>query len=126
MSIIEKVFHYEESELSVIKCKDEIWFRGKTIAEILGYAIQHKVIIDHVDPEDRRRQEMLGIQKIVSIKEYNATPKPFCNKCESYEWNHTISFKNGDKYLLCNGCIRFFKNIKNKDMAGIKDIKKVR
>ena len=46
---------------------------------------------------------MLGIQKIVSIKEYNATHKPFCNKCELYEWNHTISFKNGDKYLLCNG-----------------------
>ena len=26
MSIIEKVFKYEESGLSVIKCKDEIWF----------------------------------------------------------------------------------------------------
>ena len=45
MTIIEKVFHYEESELSVIKCKDEIWFKGKTIAEILGYAIQRKAII---------------------------------------------------------------------------------
>ena len=75
---------------------------------------------------DRRRQEMLGIQKIVSIKEYNATHKPFCDKCELYEWNHTISFKNGDKYLLCNGCVKFFKNIKNKEMAGIKDIEKVR
>ena len=75
---------------------------------------------------DRRRQEMLGIQEIVSIKEYNATHKPFCNKCESYEWNHTISFKKGDKYLLCNGCVSFFKNIKNKEMAGIKDIEKVR
>ena len=39
---------------------------------------------------DRRRQEMLGIQKIVSIKEYNANHKPFCDKCELYEWNHTI------------------------------------
>ena len=26
---------------------------------------------------DRRRQEMLGIQEIVSIEEYNATHKPF-------------------------------------------------
>ena len=34
---------------------------------------------------------MLGIQEIVSIEEYNATHKPFCDKCESYEWNHTIS-----------------------------------
>ena len=69
---------------------------------------------------------MLGIQKIVSIKEYNATHKPFCDKCELCEWNYTISFKNGDKYLLCNGCVRFLKNMKNKEMAGIKDIEKVR
>ena len=61
-----------------------------------------------------------------SIEEYNATHKPFCDKCEPYEWNHTISFKNGDKYLLCNGCVKFFKNIKNKEMAGIKDIEKIR
>ena len=60
MSIIEKVFKYEETELSVIKCKDEIWFRGKTIAEILGYAIQRKAILDHVDPEDKRKLSELG------------------------------------------------------------------
>ena len=75
---------------------------------------------------DRRRQEMLGIQKMVSMKEYNATHKPFCDKCELYEWNHTISFKNGDNYLLCNGCVKFFKNMKNEGMAGMKDIEKVR
>ena len=28
--------------------------------------------------------------------------------------------------FLCEGCVRFFKNIKNKEMAGIKDIEKVR
>ena len=69
---------------------------------------------------------MLGIQKIDSIEEYNATNKKYCDKCESYEWNHIISFKNGDTYLLCNGCFSFLKNIKNKEMAGIKDIEKVR
>ena len=68
---------------------------------------------------------MLGIQKIVSMEEYNTTHKRFCDKCELYEWNQTISYKNGDNYLLCNGCVKFFKNIKNKEMAGIKDIKKV-
>ena len=68
----------------------------------------------------------LVYKKMVSIEEYNANHKPFCDKCELYEWNHTISFKNGDKYLLCNGCVKFFKNIKNKEMAGIKDIEKVR
>ena len=39
MSIIEKVFHYEENEISVIKSKGEIWFGGKDIAKALGYSI---------------------------------------------------------------------------------------
>ena len=42
---------------------------------------------------DRRRQEMLGIQKIDSIEEYNATNKKHCDKCESYEWNHMNGIK---------------------------------
>ena len=68
---------------------------------------------------------MLGIQKLVTIEEYDATHKLYCDKCESYQWNHTISFKYGDKYLLCNGCVRFFIFLMNKEMAGIEDIKKV-
>ena len=43
--------------------------------------------------------------KIVSIEEYNDTNKLYCDKCELYEWNHIISFKNGDKHLLCNGAL---------------------
>ena len=57
--IIKKVFHYEETELPVIKCKDNISFRGKTIAEILKYANQSKAIHDHVDFEDRARFDEL-------------------------------------------------------------------
>ena len=75
---------------------------------------------------DKRRQEMLGIGKIVSIEEYNATHKKYCDKCELCEWNHIIYFKHGDKYLLCDGCVRFFIFLKNKEMAGIKDIAKIR
>ena len=45
MSIIEKVFKYGETELSVIKCKDNIWFRGKTLAEVLGYSNPLKAIL---------------------------------------------------------------------------------
>ena len=59
MCIIKKVFYYKETELPVIKCKDDIRFRGKTIAEILKYANQFKVIYDHVDPEDRARFDEL-------------------------------------------------------------------
>ena len=54
MSIIEKVFKYEETELSVIECQCDIWFRGKTIAEILGYSNRLKAIRMHVDSEDKR------------------------------------------------------------------------
>ena len=59
MSIIEKAFHYEENEISLIKCRDNIWFRGKDIAKALGYSIPHKAIREHVDPEDRLSLECL-------------------------------------------------------------------
>ena len=59
MSIIEKVFHYEENEITVIKCRDDIWFRGKDIAKALGYSIPCKAIREHVDPEDRLSLECL-------------------------------------------------------------------
>ena len=52
MSIIEKVFHYEENEISVIKCRDEIWFRGKDIAKALGYEKTCNAILKHVDDDD--------------------------------------------------------------------------
>ena len=49
MSIIEKAFHYEENEISVIECRDEIWFRGKDIAKVLGYEKTHNAILKHVN-----------------------------------------------------------------------------
>ena len=55
MSIIEKVFHYEENEISVIKCSDEIWFRGKSVAQLLGYLKPLKALHTHVDKEDKRK-----------------------------------------------------------------------
>ena len=55
MSVIEKVFHYEENEITVIKCRDEIWFKAVVVATILKYTNQRKAIRDHVDPEDKRK-----------------------------------------------------------------------
>ena len=55
MSIIEKVFHHEENEISVLKCNDEIWFRGKSIAQSLGYLKPLKALHTHVDKEDKRK-----------------------------------------------------------------------
>ena len=59
MSIIENMFHYEENEITVIKCRDDMWFRGKNIAKALGYSIPRKAIREHVDPEDRLSLECL-------------------------------------------------------------------
>ena len=72
MSIIEKVFKYGETELSVIKCKDDIWFRGKDLAKALGYSIPRKAICEHVDPEDRSSLECLtkgGLKRTPLINE---------------------------------------------------------
>ena len=55
MSIIEKVFKYEATELPVIKYEDEIWFKAVAVATILKHTNQHKAIRDHVDPEDKRK-----------------------------------------------------------------------
>ena len=60
MSIIEKVFYYEENEITVFKCRDDIWFRGKDIAKALGYSIHRKAIREHVVPEDRLSLECLA------------------------------------------------------------------
>ena len=55
MSIIKKVFHYEENKISVIKCNDEIWFGGKSVAQSLGYLKPLKALHAHVDKEDKRK-----------------------------------------------------------------------
>ena len=59
ISITEKAFHYKENEITVIKCGDDIWFRGKDIAKALGYSIPRKAIREHVDLEDRLSLECL-------------------------------------------------------------------
>ena len=59
MSIIEKVFHYEENEISVIKCRDDIWFKAKQVATLLGYLDPGRSIRQNVDPEDRIAFEKL-------------------------------------------------------------------
>ena len=53
MSIIEKVFKYEENKISVIKIKGEIWFKVRDASLALGYINICKSISNHVDPEDR-------------------------------------------------------------------------
>ena len=60
MSIIEKVFKYEKTELPIIKYKDEIWFKAVAVATILRYKNTMKSIRDHVDTEDKRKLSEFG------------------------------------------------------------------
>ena len=59
MSIIEKVFKYEENEISVIKCRDDIWFKGRDVARSLGYERTRNAILRHVEDEDKTTLEDL-------------------------------------------------------------------
>ena len=56
---MEKVFHYEENEIAVIKCRNEIWFKAKQVALLLGYLDPGRSIRQNVDPEDRISFERL-------------------------------------------------------------------
>ena len=90
MSIIKKIFNYEETELPVIKCKNDIWFRGKTIAEILKYANQHKAIRDDVDPKDRARFDEL----------HGGTNRSPLKRTPESKRNETFPLKNNEKNTI--------------------------
>ena len=59
MSIVEKAFKYEENEISVIKCRDDIWFKGRDVARSLGYEKTRNAILRHVEDEDKTTLEDL-------------------------------------------------------------------
>ena len=71
MSIIEKVFHYEENEITVIKCRDDIWFKAKQVATLLGYLDPGRSIRQNVDPEDR-----ISLEKLIGKGEGESPPPP--------------------------------------------------
>ena len=58
--IIKKIFYYEGTEHPVIKYKDEIWVKVKTVANVLMYKNTMKSIQDHVEPEDKTRLSELA------------------------------------------------------------------
>lgn len=48
-----QLFNFEGNKVRTIKIKDEIYFVGKDVAKILGYARLQKAVNDHVDSEDK-------------------------------------------------------------------------
>ena len=64
MSIIEKAFHYEENEIYVIKYRYDIWFKGKDLANALGYENPGNASRIHVDSDDKMPiNEVLEVSK---------------------------------------------------------------
>ena len=56
-SMIEKKFANVDLEIeltSYIDDRQNIWFRGKDISEILGYSNTKKAVLIHVDSEDKQ------------------------------------------------------------------------
>ena len=68
---MEKVFHYEENEITVIKCRDDIWFKAKQVATLLGYLDPGRSIRQNVDPEDR-----ISLEKLIGKGRERITPPP--------------------------------------------------
>ena len=77
---MEKVFHYEATELSVIKFKDEIWFKAKQVALLLGYLDPGRSIRQNVDPEDR-----ISLENLIGKGEGNLSP-PLVSNFQGYIW----------------------------------------
>ena len=56
--MLEKAFKNEELGIqlnSYIDKQQKIWFRGKDVAEILGYSNTKKAVLTHVDSEDKKQ-----------------------------------------------------------------------
>ena len=90
MSIIEKVFKYEETELPIMKYKDEIWFKAVAVATVLRSKNTMKSIPDHVDLEDKRKLSELG-----SKSEQNETDPLKSKQNESF-WLKTGPLKRNE------------------------------
>ena len=107
MSIIEKVFHYEATELPVIKYEDEIWFKAVAIATILNYTNQHKTIHDHVDPEDKRK-----LSELVSKTKWNKSFPLKTDPLKGNEGNSLYLSKSGLYSLVLRSKLELAKAFK--------------
>ena len=57
-----QLFNFEGNNVRTLEIDEEVYFVGKDVAKVLGYARLQKAVSDHVDPEDK-------IEKIVNISQ---------------------------------------------------------
>jgi len=53
--MIQQMFNFEKSTISVINNGNDIWFCGKAVSKILGYKDTKKAIGSHVESEDKSK-----------------------------------------------------------------------
>ena len=71
-------------ELSyIVDASDTIWFRGKSVAEILGYKKSRNAIFEHVDSDDKEKLVDLGRPKIGPLS-HNQKNTIFINESGLY------------------------------------------
>ena len=58
MNQLTKVF--DDAELRIIEKDGEVWFVGKDVAEVLGYAKSRNALSTHVDEEDKKDAPIQG------------------------------------------------------------------
>ena len=107
MSIIEKVFKYEVTELPVIKYEDEIWFKAIVVATILKYTNQRKAILDHVDPEDKRK-----LSELMSKSKRNESFRLKKDPLKGNEGNTIYINESGLYSLICGSKLESAKAFK--------------
>lgn len=54
-----QTWSYENTEIRTVEKDGELWFVGKDVAAVLGYANASKAIQDHVDAEDKLNNDSL-------------------------------------------------------------------
>jgi prophage antirepressor-like protein len=57
--IISKTF--AGNKVEIIKVEDEIWFKAKSVAKVLGYIDTKQAIRNHIDLEDKKKFSELGV-----------------------------------------------------------------
>ena len=107
MSIIEKVFKYEATELPVIKYEDEIWFKAVVVATILKYTNQRKAIRDHVDPEDKRK-----LSELMSKSKWNDSFRLKTDPLKRNDGNSLYLSESGLYSLVLHSKIELAKTFK--------------
>ena len=58
------MFHFNKNQINVVKCNNDIWFKGRGIANSSGYENPGKAIRIHVDSDDKMPiDELLMVSK---------------------------------------------------------------